>query len=115
MYLIGVFVPFIILHMKVFFINHGNGTTIYYTALWTQITRFPNFLDTKIDKNSNIPLNGPFVLFIKHHTKLFLLGVQLAPLDRVHFAEHFHMHFIFFWAVIIFIWIFEVCWNLQMY
>ena len=64
-----------------------------------------------MDKNSNMPLSGLFVLFIKLHTKVFLLCYTMIQKGRVCLPEHFHMLFIFFWAIVIFLCIFEVHWN----
>ena len=43
-----------------------------------------------------------------YHRKYFLFGVNMTPLDRFHFSEHFHISFLFFGVVVYFLCIFEL-------
>ena len=57
MYLIGVFLYLLLIYIWKYFIRHGNGTTITYTVLETQINRFHKLY------------NSYFAIFPKYHKR----------------------------------------------
>ena len=67
------FCPFYFITHEIIFLNHGNGTTITYTALGTKMNRFHNFYKSFLTISQNT-IKGHFCSFtLAPHKSIFVV------------------------------------------